>query len=160
MRVFRVTTAGENRLGRQLPFLPGGHLPRLGGDPLQTRLNALMKKSLIVLVSALALSAVAFVSTTSAQEKKGRGLMSPEQRIAQIEENVGALTAEQKSKITAILEKAQKDARAMPKEERKEKGREVLQATAKEIRAVLTPEQQAKYDAASSAGGRRAKKKE
>ena len=118
-----------------------------------------MKKSLLVLLSALAFSAVAFVSTSSAQEKKTRSQMDPQQRIAQIEESVGSLTAEQKSQIKAILEKARQDAKGMSKEDRKTKGREVLQETTKDIRAVLTPEQQTKFDATGQGAGKRAKKK-
>jgi Spy/CpxP family protein refolding chaperone len=98
-------------------------------------------KSLKAIIAATALS-VAFIAPLKAQEKKGPP--TPEQRIAQIEKAVGSLTAEQKTKITAILE----DARNAPKEERKQK---MSEANAK-IRAVLTAEQQAKFDSMPQGG--------
>jgi Spy/CpxP family protein refolding chaperone len=115
-------------------------------------------KSVKIIISVLTLCVTAFVTTASAQEKgKGRGAMSPEQRITAIETAVGTLTAEQKTKITAILEKAQKDAQAVSQDDR-EKRMEIMQAANKEVRALLTPEQQTKFDAMPQ-GGRGGKKK-
>ncbi len=118
-------------------------------------------KSVKLIISVLTLCVAAFVSTASAQEKgkggKG-GMMTPEQRITRIEEAVGTLSADVKTKITAILEKAQKDVAALSQEERMEKGREIQAAANKEIRALLTPEQQTKFDAMPQ-GGRGGKKK-
>jgi Spy/CpxP family protein refolding chaperone len=111
-------------------------------------------KSVKIILSVLALSATAFVTTGSAQEKKGRGQMSPEARIAAIEEAVGDVSADQKAKITAILEKTGKQVMALPQEERREKGREIMMAANKEVRAVLTPAQQAKFDAMAPQGGK------
>jgi Spy/CpxP family protein refolding chaperone len=105
-------------------------------------------KSVKIILSVLALSVAGLVTTASAQEKKGKGgMMTPEQRITQLEEAVGSLTADQKTKITAILEKANKDSQALSQEERREKGMEIRTAANKEIRALLTAEQQAKFDA-------------
>ena len=73
-------------------------------------------------------------------------------RITAIQETVGSLSADQKTKITAILEKSMKDMQAIPQEERREKGREVMMAANKEVRAVLTAEQQAKFDAMPQGG--------
>jgi len=117
-------------------------------------------KSIKILISVLALSAVAFVSTASAQEKKGRGQMSPEARITAIQEAVGTLSADQKTKITAILEKSAKEMQAIPQDERREKGREVMMAANKEVRAVLTAEQQPKFDAMPQGGGGQRKKQQ
>ena len=119
-----------------------------------------MKRSFAIILSVLALSVATFVSTSTAQEKKGRGQMDPQQRIDQIEQAVGSLTSDQKSQIKTILEKARQDAKGVSKEDRKTKGREILQETNKDIRAVLTPEQQTKFDAMGSAAGKRGKKKE
>jgi Spy/CpxP family protein refolding chaperone len=112
-------------------------------------------KSVKIILSVLALSATAFVSTASAQEKgRGKGQMSAESRIAAIEEAVGSLSADQKTKITAIYAKLAKDMQAIPQDERREKGMELMMATRKEVRAVLTAEQQTKFDAmAPQAGG-------
>jgi Spy/CpxP family protein refolding chaperone len=110
-------------------------------------------KSVKIILSVLALSATAFVSTASAEEKKGRGQMSPEQQITRIEEAVGSLSAEQKTKITAIYAKLGKAMQAIPQEERREKGGELMMASRKEVRAVLTADQQAKFDAMAPQGG-------
>jgi Spy/CpxP family protein refolding chaperone len=124
-----------------------------------------MKSLVKVLITALTLGLMASVSTLHAQDggkKGGRGRMSPEQRIAAIEEAVGSLSADQKTKITAILEKSAKDMMALPQEERREKGREIMMATNKDIRAVLTAEQQKKFDEMpmGGPGGGRGKKKQ
>lgn len=109
-----------------------------------------------MIVLAVALGA-AFSLPVSAQEggKKGggRGQMSPEARIQRIEEAVGSLTADQKSKLTAIYAKLQSDMQAIPQEERREKGMALMQATQKEVRAVLTAEQQKKFDEMPAWGG-------
>lgn len=115
-------------------------------------------KSIKILITVLALGAVAFVSTASAQEK-GKGQMGPAARVSAIEEAVGSLSAEQKTKITAILEKSAKDLQAIPQDERREKGREVMMAANKEVRAVLTVDQQAKFDAMAPQGGKGGGKK-
>jgi len=116
-------------------------------------------KKVKILISVLTLGVLAFVSTASAQEKgKGRGQMTPEARITAIEEAVGSLTADQKTKLTAILEKSAKDMAAVPAEDRQTKGMELRAAANKEIRAVLTGDQQTKFDAMPQ-GGRGGKKK-
>jgi Spy/CpxP family protein refolding chaperone len=100
-------------------------------------------KSFKVLIAAVALS-VATAPLTQAQEKKGRGNMSPEQRIERLETAVGTLTAEQKKKITDIYTKASEKAREAAGD--REKMGEIMQAAGKEVRAVLTPDQQKKFD--------------
>ncbi len=107
-------------------------------------------KSVKLMISVLTLCVMAFVTTASAQDKKGKGMPTPEQRIARIEEAVGTLTADQKTKITAILEKAGKEAAAAADD--RAKAREIMMAANKDIRAVLTPEQQTKFDAMPQGG--------
>lgn len=114
-------------------------------------------KSIKVLIAAVALG-VASTPVMQAQEKKGK--MTPEQQISRIEEQVGSLTADQKKKIEGILAKQAEAYQAIPKEERKEKGAEVQKKSRTEIRAVLTAEQQKKYDAANGGGGGGKKKKD
>jgi hypothetical protein len=99
-------------------------------------------KSLKILVTVIALG-VAVVSA-QAQEKKGQ--QTPEQRIEQLQEAVGTLTDDQKTKIKEIMAKTAEDVRALPKEERKEKGGEVRRAERAKIREVLTEEQKKKFD--------------
>jgi len=78
----------------------------------------------------------------------GRRGQTPEQQIARLEEAVGTLTAEQKTKITAIYTKAATDRAALaPEDRRGQKGQDMTAATNKEIRALLTPDQQKKFDA-------------
>jgi len=101
-----------------------------------------------LILTGVAAAAILGTSALQAQDQKkgGRGAMSPEQRISQIEEAVGSLTAEQKKKITAIYAKVQEKMQAIPQEERREKMGQIMQDTRKEVRAVLTAEQQKKFD--------------
>ena len=124
-----------------------------------------MKNTFKLLICALTLGVLASTPALRAQDEKappaegqgggkggkgggrgGRGQMSPEQQIARLEEAVGTLTAEQKTKITAVYEKAAKDMQAVPQEERRAKMQEMMAATRKEVRALLTPDQQKKFD--------------
>jgi Skp family chaperone for outer membrane proteins len=111
-------------------------------------------KHLKILLTALALGVAASVPLQAAQQKKGG--MSPEQYVERVEQAVGSLTAAQKTKITNIVAKTQDDMRALPKEERKEKGASLQKKQRDEIRAVLDAEQQKKYDA-MGAGGKKKK---
>lgn len=117
-------------------------------------------KSFKVLAAVLALGLVAAAPMLNAQQKKG-GQPTPEQRIERIEQAVGSLTADQKSKITAIYAKSAEKMQGVAKEDRKEKMGAMMQETKKEVRAVLTPDQQKKFDAmpAAGAGGGGGKRK-
>jgi len=122
-------------------------------NPFRNFISDSPMKKVKILISVLTLGVLAFVSTASAQEKgKGRGQMTPEARITSIEEAVGKLTADQKTKITAILEKSAKDMAAVAAEDRQTKGMELRNASNKEIRAVLTGDQQTKFDAMPQGG--------
>ena len=78
--------------------------------------------------------------------------MTPEARVAAIEEAVGTLSAEQKTKITAIVAKQQKDMMALGQDATREQRMELGTAANKEIRALLTAEQQPKFDAMPAPG--------
>ena len=110
------------------------------------------------LLCAVAFGAMASVTLLNAQdEKKGKGsgrgsMPTVEQRIERLEQAVGSLSDSQKSKIKAIYAKSAADMQAIPQEERGEKMRPMMQAAQKEIRAVLTPEQQTKFDAMPQGG--------
>jgi len=125
-----------------------------------------MKNSLKLVLCVLTLGVLATAPVVHAQDPKappaeggrrggrgGRGQVTPEARVAQIEQAVGTLTADQKSKITAILTKQQKDTAALGQDATREQRTEITQAANKEIRAVLTADQQTKFDA-MPAGGR------
>src|SRR5215212_3952443 len=107
-------------------------------------------KHVKALLTALALG-VAASAPLQAQEKKGQ--MTPEQYVERVEQAVGTLTADQKTKIKAIAAKTQEDVRALPKEERKEKGAPLQKKQRDDVRALLTAEQQKKFDEMAPVGG-------
>ena len=126
-----------------------------------------MKKSLKLFICALALGVMASAPTLRAQDEKappadgggrkggkggGRGQMTPEARVAAIEAAVGTLTADQKTKITAIVTKQQKDMMALGQDATREQRMEIGTNANKEIRALLTAEQQTKFDAMPAPG--------
>jgi Spy/CpxP family protein refolding chaperone len=109
-------------------------------------------KHVKALLTALALGVAASVPL-QAQEKKGQ--VTPEQYVERVEQAVGTLTADQKTKIKAIVSKTQDDMKAIPKEERKEKSAPLQKKQRDDIRALLTAEQQKKFDEAMPAGGKK-----
>ncbi|MEI6463403.1 MAG: hypothetical protein WCQ89_01690 [Verrucomicrobiota bacterium] len=96
-------------------------------------------------VSAVAVAALS-ASVVQAQEKKGRGAQTPEQQIERLEGAVGSLSADQKAKIKDVYTKAAEKMQAIPQDERREKGAEIMQNSRKEVRALLTADQQKKFD--------------
>lgn len=122
-----------------------------------------LKKLFIAAVATVAIS----TATLSAQEGK-RGGFSPEQRIERLETAVGKLTDEQKTKIKDIYAKSTEKMQALPEGDRREKGMELMRESQKEVRAVLTADQQKKFDEmpqmgrgqGGGGGGERKKKQE
>lgn len=133
-----------------------------------------MKSTVKILVSVLALAVMASIPALRAQDTStpppagGQGGGQRGQRgggrggltIAAIETAVGTLTADQKTKITAILEKTQQARQALrggggDQQANMAKMQELMTATRKDIRAVLTDEQKAKFPEVAPAGGRR-----
>jgi Spy/CpxP family protein refolding chaperone len=112
-----------------------------------------------LLVCAIASFAVASTTLVNAQEKKGRGMPTAEQRIEQIEQAVGSLTADQKKKIAGIYAAMAEKMQGLSQEDRREKGMELMASARKEVRAVLTPEQQKKFDDMPQGGRGGGKKK-
>ena len=105
---------------------------------------------MVIGISAIALS-VAFSAPMKAQEKKGK--QTPEQQLERIEQAAGSLTDSQKTKIKAIIAKTNEEMQGVPKEERKEKGAAMQKKQREDVRAVLTAEQQAKFDEMPQGGG-------
>jgi Spy/CpxP family protein refolding chaperone len=133
-------------------------------------------KAVKILFSVLALGVMTSAPVLRAQDEKspaaeaprgggkggkggqGRG-MNAENRMAELEKAVGALSAEQKGKIRDIIAKEREQMQALrPAGAAKEGDREAMRAnrekmqalqksTRGEIRAVLTADQQAKFDA-------------
>ena len=124
-----------------------------------------MKSLVKVLISVLALGVMASAPLLRAQDEKapaaegkkggkggkGGGMLT----VERIEEVVGTLTAEQKTKIGDILKKGMADMQAAAPEERRDK----MMALRKDVGAVLTAEQKAKFDAMPQ-GGKGGKKKQ
>ncbi|MEO6569800.1 MAG: hypothetical protein ABIO94_13640 [Opitutaceae bacterium] len=107
----------------------------------------LLKKLLTAAVLGLAiLPAISFAQPPGGGGR-GRGAQTPEQQIAALETAVGTLTADQKTKITAIYTKAAEEMAKLAPEDRRGKGQDMRTATNKEVRALLTPEQATKFDA-------------
>ena len=119
-----------------------------------------MKSALKVVLALLALGLIAGASIASAQDQTppppaqkgpggggrgGRG-MDPAQMLARLDEAV-TLTADQKTKVTDIYKKMTDQMGALAPEDRRTKGQEIRTATNAEIRALLTPDQQKKFDA-------------
>ena len=138
-----------------------------------------MKSLVKVVISVLALGVMASVPLLRAQDEsappaqgkgggrggrggKGGGMMS----VASIEQAVGSLTDDQKAKIGDIITKAQSDMQALrdaggDQQSNMAKMQEINASMRKDIRAVLTADQQAKFDAMGPGGrGGRGKKKE
>jgi Spy/CpxP family protein refolding chaperone len=115
-----------------------------------------MKSSVKVILAALALSTAAFVSTGSAQEqKKGRG--GGGLTVERIEQAVGTLSAEQKTKIEGIIAKAREAMQGAQGDQ--DKMREIGTKQRADIRAVLTADQQKKFDEMPQGGKGGGKKK-
>jgi Spy/CpxP family protein refolding chaperone len=122
-----------------------------------------MKSNLKILFAAAVLGVAALPLVSSAQEEKapappregggggGRQRATPEQMVARLDEAV-TLTAEQKTKATEIYKKQSDAMAALSGEERREKGMEIMKATREQIRALLTEEQQKKFDAMPQRG--------
>ena len=123
-----------------------------------------MKSFLKFALSALALGVIASIPSLQAQDapkkgKGGRGAMSPDAMVARLDEAV-TLTADQKAKATDIYTKEVADMQALAPEDRRSKGQEIRDAANKDIRALLTPDQQTKFDAMPPPGKGGRKKKD
>lgn len=84
-------------------------------------------------------------------QHRGGGRMSPEATLQRLSERLN-LTDDQKAKILPLLQDQADQAKAImrdesiSREERREKMRPIMEATHEKIRALLTAEQQEKFD--------------
>lgn len=110
-----------------------------------------MKSLLKFLLPLLGLSLAAIAQPAKGPEgaQKGRApMMNPEQRIEQLDKAL-TLSADQKAKILEVYKKQGEKMQALQgaaQEDRRTKMREIGQETQKEVRALLTAEQQKKFD--------------
>jgi len=116
-----------------------------------------MKSALKVVLALLALGLIAGASIASAQDQTpppqgqkgpggggrgGRG-MDPAMMLERLDQAV-TLTADQKTKATEIYKKMAEKMQALAPEDRRTKGQDIRKETDDAIKAILTPEQQAK----------------
>jgi Spy/CpxP family protein refolding chaperone len=88
-------------------------------------------------------------------DRKGKGpRMNPDQMVARLDEEL-TLTAEQKTKIKDLITANMEKAKDAAPEDR----RTIMQGQRDQIRALLTPEQQTKFDAMPQRGPGGGKKK-
>ena len=102
-----------------------------------------------------------FYAASQAQDRPARegkaGGGNPADRIKQLTEQL-SLTDAQQTKVKAILteqgaaRKALAGDTALSDQDRRAKGMELMRSTNAKIRAVLTPEQQTKFDKLSAGG--------
>lgn len=116
----------------------------------------MIKQSLLpalVLGAAIAISPAlraqdAAASPKPAASAPGEGRKDPVERLTKVLD----LTPDQQTKIKPILEerrtkmKALKDDTSLTADQRKAKGLEIFEASNKDIKAILTPDQVKKYD--------------
>jgi Spy/CpxP family protein refolding chaperone len=130
-----------------------------------------MKRTTILSLSAaliaLSVSAMAQVNGGNAQPEVPRDHQgeerSPSRRSARLQEldRELELTDDQKQRIEAIWDRAEQKAREIKADDdlgrrkRRIAAREAMKATHAEVRAVLTPEQQKRFDAMPRGGKRR-----
>lgn len=108
-------------------------------------------------IGAVALCSAALAVPMMAQGGGGMGRMTSDQRVARIDTAVGPLTDDQKTKIKAIYDADQKkmeDMRSAQDPDMMTKMQAMRTDENKQIRALLTPDQQTKFDAMPQRGGR------
>lgn len=92
---------------------------------------------------------------TDSAGKKGGGdkrlQAALEQRLKQLDETL-QLTDDQKLKIKDIWAKQRDELKSLPAGEKRTKGMDALKASRDQVRAVLTPSQQAKFDSMPAEG--------
>ena len=98
----------------------------------------------------LALGSVSQAQDTNANHRAQRKAPTVQQRVDRMSSELN-LNEEQKTKVTALLEKQGKERRelfadnTLPREERRDKMRALMQHENKELKAILTPEQFEKW---------------
>lgn len=97
--------------------------------------------------------------TKQHEGKGGKGGDRLARRLAELTDKL-SLTADQKTKVEAILKDEQTAIVGLAPEDRRSKGKEIRDSHDAQIRALLTPEQQTKFDALPKMGEHGKKKSE
>ena len=112
------------------------------------------------LVAALAVGGLlACATVTSAQDAPKKKGPTVEQRVDRMNTELN-LTADQKTKVTALFEDSQKKMRelrqdtSLSQEDRREKVRGMREAEDKKLKEILTPEQWEKWQKVRPQGGK------
>ena len=112
------------------------------------------------LVAALAVGGLlACATVTSAQDAPKKKGPTVEQRVDRMNTELN-LTADQKTKVTALFEDSQKKMRelrqdtSLSQEDRREKMRGMREAEDKKLKEILTPEQWQKWEKVRPQGGK------
>lgn len=112
------------------------------------------------LVAALAVGGLlACATVTSAQDAPKKKGPTVEQRVDRMNTELN-LTADQKTKVTALFEDTQKKGRelrqdtSLSREDRQEKMRGMREAEDKKLKEILTPEQWQKWEKVRPQGGK------
>jgi len=107
-----------------------------------------MKKLSLIAAMALggllACSTIAIAQDTNAAPKKGKGYMTPEQRLERMSTQL-ELKDDQKPKVKAVLDDTAKKMQDLAPEDRREKGRAIREEETTKLKEILTPEQMDKY---------------
>jgi Spy/CpxP family protein refolding chaperone len=113
------------------------------------------------LVAALAVGGLLACATiTSAQDAPKKKGPSVEQRVDRMNTELN-LTADQKTKVTALFEDTQKKGRelrqdtSLSQEDRRTKARELREAEDKKLKEILTPDQWQKWEKVRPQPGKR-----
>lgn len=117
--------------------------------------------SCLVLLSAAPLAVAADAPAAAPAREHGPGGKhpGPKERLQTLAKELN-LTAEQKQQVGALLKQQMEEGRALradtslSREQKREKMEAMRKASREQIRALLTPEQQAKYDALPQPGPR------
>jgi|SRR6266446_5068157 Spy/CpxP family protein refolding chaperone len=111
-----------------------------------------MKINKFSLIAAMALGALvagsSIANAQDAKEGKGkgkRGFPSLQERLDRMTEKL-KLTDEQKPKVEAVLKETDKKRQALAPEDRRTKGRELMEEQDKKLKEVLTAEQYEKWE--------------
>jgi periplasmic protein CpxP/Spy len=113
----------------------------------------IMKRKLIALIGAIVLSAIAWAAVNAEDfagaGKHHRGYWHQHGMLDRLSEDLN-LSADQKARVQPIVDQARPQIRAIH-EEAMQKTKAIMDNTMTQIRPLLTPEQQQKFDAMRTA---------